>query len=123
MKEPKKTVLYWAPRVISILFALFISMFGFDVFDMDIGFPEIILAFIMDMLPAIIVVVMIALAWRWELVGAILCMGLALFYIFGTNFDMDIITYLLIPGPLMILAVLWFLGWLQKKKYLADQAV
>lgn len=115
MKERKKTVLFWAPRVISILFALFIAMFGFDVFSMGIGFPEIILAFIMDMMPAILVVVMIILAWKWELVGAIICLGLALFYIFGMNNDIDFIVFLLIPLPLFVLSVLWFLGWRQKK--------
>ena len=111
MKEPKKTVLYWAPRVISILFALFISMFGFDVFDMGIGFPEIILAFFMDMLPAILVAVMVIIAWKWEMVGAIICAGLGLFYIFGMNYNMDFVVFLLIPLPLFILAVLWFLAW------------
>ena len=123
MKEPKKTVLYWAPRIISILFALFISMFGFDVFDMGIGFPEIILAFFMDMLPAILVAMMIILAWKWELVGTILCAGLGLFYIFGMNYDMDFVVFLLIPMPLFILAVLWFLAWRQKKKYLEKLSV
>lgn len=123
MKEPKKTVLYWAPRVISILFALFISMFGFDVFDMGIGFPEIILAFFMDMLPAILVAVIIILAWKWELVGTILCAGLGLFYIFGMNNNMDFVVFLLIPMPLFILAVLWFLGWRRKKRYLEKLSV
>ncbi len=122
MKKPKKTVLYWAPRVISIAFALFISLFGFDVFNMDIGFPEIILAFIMDMMPAILVAVMIAFAWRWELAGTVLCVGLAAFYFIFMNRHMDWVTILLIPGPLILLAVLWFFGWRQKKKYLKEQA-
>lgn len=123
MKEPKKTVWFWLPRVIGIIFTLFISLFGFDVFDLNIGFPEIILAFLMDMMPAIVVAIVLALAWRWEWIGAILSLGLALFYIFGFNFDIDIIIILLIPGPLVVLSVLWLVSWLQKRKYLATQAV
>jgi hypothetical protein len=122
MKEPKKTVLYWAPRVLTILFAVFISLFALDVFD-EYQFPKVLLALLIHMVPTLIVIAVLLVAWRWEWVGAILCMGLALFYIFGTNFDMDIIAYLLIPGPLMLVSVLWLLSWRQKKKYLADQAV
>ena len=116
MNEPKKTVLYWAPRVISILFALFISLFGFDVFSMGIGFPEIILAFFMDMLPAILVAVMVIIAWRWELVGSILCAGLAIFYLVMTWGRMGWDSYVTISGSLFVLAVLWFFAWRQKKK-------
>ncbi|MEE4194136.1 MAG: hypothetical protein V2J07_02955 [Anaerolineae bacterium] len=123
MKEPKKTVWFWLPRVIGILFTLFISLFGFDVFNMGIGFPEIILAFFMDMLPAILVAAVVALAWRWEWIGAILSLGLALFYLFGTNFDLDIVVILLIPGPLIVLGVLWLVAWLQKRNYLKTLAV
>jgi hypothetical protein len=76
----------------------------------------------MDMMPAILVVVMLVLAWRWELVGTILCAGLAIFYIVMTWGKMDWIANLIIAGPLVLLSVLWLLSWLQKKKYLEEQA-
>ena len=122
MKEPRKTVWFWLPRVIGIVFTLFISMFGFDVFDMGLGFPEIILALIMDMLPAILVAVMVAISWRWEWVGTVLCVGLAALYFIVMGKHMDWVTVLLIPGPLIILAGLWLAAWLQKRKYLQAQA-
>jgi hypothetical protein len=116
MREPQKTVLYWLPRVISILFAVFISLFALDVFD-EYQFPEVLWALFMHMVPTLLVVIMLAVSWRREWIGTVLCMGLALFYLFGTNFDLDIVVFLLIPAPLIALSILWLLGWLQKKKY------
>ena len=117
MKEPKKTFLYWCPRILGIVFALFMSLFGFDVLDMGYGFPEIILALIMDMMPAILVAIAVVLAWRWEWIGTILFIGLAVLYMSMTSLEMDWVTFLLIPLPLTIVGVLWYLAWRQKQKY------
>jgi hypothetical protein len=33
MKRPVKRLLFWAPRILCILFAAFVSLFALDVFD------------------------------------------------------------------------------------------
>ncbi len=38
MKRPMKQFLFWSPRVLTILFALFLSLFALDVFGEGYGF-------------------------------------------------------------------------------------
>ena len=38
MIRPSKQLLFWTPRILGILFALFLSMFALDVFGEGYGF-------------------------------------------------------------------------------------
>jgi len=65
-----KRVLFWTPRVLCILFAIFLSLFSLDVFSEGYGFWETILALLIHLVPVYIVVIALVIAWRWEWVGA-----------------------------------------------------
>jgi hypothetical protein len=43
-KQPVKRILLWTPRVLSLLFALFVSLFALDVFGQGYGFWQTTLA-------------------------------------------------------------------------------
>ena len=77
MSNPMKQVLFWAPRVLSIAFILFISMFALDVFDEAHGFWQTAAALCMHLLPSFALVIMLVIAWRWEWVGVVVPLGLA----------------------------------------------
>jgi len=51
MKKKTKKALYWAPRIIAILFIVFISLFALDVFIEGYGFWETIVALFMHLVP------------------------------------------------------------------------
>ena len=72
-------LLYWAPRVLGILFVLFTSIFSLDVFDAGYTFPETMIALIMHLLPTIILAILLVISWKYELVGGIifLLLGMA----------------------------------------------
>jgi len=76
-------VLFWAPRILTIPFALFLSVFALDVFAETEGFLETLTALVLHLIPALLVVVLLVLAWRWELVGVIAFAGLAITYVVG----------------------------------------
>jgi hypothetical protein len=115
MKEKGKRLTYWAPRVLGILFALFISLFALDVFGEGYSFGEMIVAFIMHMVPTALVVVALVVAWRWEWAGAILFAALGAWYIVMSRGRMDWLTCLLIPGPLFLIAALFLSNWLRRQ--------
>ena len=58
-KEPMNTiakrVFHWSPRVLSILFALFLSIFALDVFSEGYAFAETILALLMHLIPTALI--------------------------------------------------------------------
>ena len=66
MPKSYKSILFWAPRIISILFILFLSLFALDVFGQGYGFWETVQALFMHLLPSLLLVAALLLAWRWE---------------------------------------------------------
>ncbi|MCA9898427.1 MAG: hypothetical protein H6654_06750 [Ardenticatenaceae bacterium] len=106
MNKNTKRWFYWLPRVLSIAFALFISIFALDVFGEGYSFWETLLALFMHLIPTFILVAVIAIAWRWERVGAALFLALALIYLSMTDGRM-----LTIPIPLIIFSLLFLVSW------------
>ncbi len=109
-----RRVLFWTPRVLCILFALFLSLFALDVFSEDYGFWETILALLIHLVPVYIVVIVLVIAWRWEWVGAILFTALALFYLVSSWGRFHWSAYLVISGPLFLLGVLFLFNWIYR---------
>ncbi len=67
----KKDWIYWTPRVLSILFVLFLMMFSLDIFDMNLGFWGVLLGLFMHNIPALILALFVWWAWKNDLVGVI----------------------------------------------------
>jgi len=91
-----KQALYWTPRVIGICIAGFVSIFAMDVFGEGYTFWETVTALLMHLVPTYVVVVALVLAWRWEWIGALLFIGLSVFYIVWVWGRFPWVTYLAI---------------------------
>ena len=111
MRESIKRLLFWTPRILCILFAAFISLFALDVFGEGYGFWETIWALLMHMIPTALVVIALAVSWRWEWIGALLFIGLGAFYIVMTWGRFDWTSYAPISGPLFLIGVLFLVNW------------
>ncbi len=116
MNSRLKQYLFWTPRVLGILFVLFISLFAFDVFDESLGFWDSALAFLIHLIPAIVVMGVLAIAWKWERIGAILFIALAIFYVIWAWGRLHWSAYALIPAPLVLISILFFLDWINRAK-------
>jgi len=120
MNTSTKRVLFWTPRVLCILFAMFLSIFALDVFSEGHGFGETILALLIHLIPVYIVVIILIVAWRWEWVGAILFNALAVFFVvwawgrFHGNWSQLGSVYLMISGPLVLVGVLFLFNWIYR---------
>lgn len=108
-------LLYWPPRIFSIAFAVFISIFALDVFDRSQGLWRILLALCIHLIPTAAILAVLIAAWRWEWIGACLFAGLAGVYAWSVlPRHLDWAAY--ISGPLLVIA-LWFLAdWAQRRK-------
>ena len=114
MNKSLKQMLFWTPRILCILFAMFLSLFSFDVFNEGYGFWETIFALLMHLVPVYIVIIVLIVAWRWEWVGAIMFFILAVLYpIWGWG-RIHWSAYLGISGPMVLLSVLFLLNWIYR---------
>jgi hypothetical protein len=117
MTKPVKRLLFWTPRILCILLAVFVSLFSFDVFGEGYSFWKTILALLMHLIPTGIILIVLAVSWRWEWVGAIIFSVLGVLYIvmFWGRFKWHV--YLLtISGPLFLVGFLFLINWLYRKQ-------
>lgn len=108
MNHNTKQLIYWLPRVLSLAFALFISIFALDVFGVGYSFWETVLALFMHLIPTFLVLIALVIAWRWERVGALLFVALAGLYLSVSRAES---WSWIIAGPLLLLAVLFLFDW------------
>lgn len=109
-------IIYFLPRILSIIFILFLSIFSFDVFGENIGFFQAILAFFIHSLPSIFLILITIIAWKFDLVGAITFFSAGILYILLVGFNRPWSWYAFISGPAFFVGILFFLSWLQRRK-------
>ena len=113
--------LYWTPRILSILFILFLSLFALDIFDMNLGFWGTIVGLFMHLIPSFILIILLVVAWKYEWVGGIAFILAGILYIILLLINPQLEWYMLswsltIAGPAFIVGILWILNWKNKKK-------
>ena len=117
MKRPVKRLLFWAPRILCILFAVWVSLFALDVFGEGYGFWETILALLMHLIPTGIIVVVLVISWRWEWVGGVLFTVLGALYLV-MSWGHGVVNP--ISGPLLLVGVLFLINWLYRAELRAS---
>ena len=95
-----KTLILWLPRIAGILMALFLAMFALD--SLREPFPRLLL----HLLPALLVVAIVAVAWTRPAIGAAAFAICAIGYGVMTR---RVDWFLAIGLPLLIVAALYVL--------------
>lgn len=112
MTKPMRRVVFWLPRVLCVVFAAFISLFAFDVFGAGYGFWETVAAFLIHLIPTYAILIALAVAWRWEWVGAVLFAIFGAFYLIMAWGKVHWSAFLLISGPSFLVGALFLVSWL-----------
>ncbi len=111
-------LIFWTPRILSIIFICFLVVFSFDVFEMELSFLQIIGALFIHNLPSLILLAVLIISWKHEIVGAITFILAGLIYILlllmrGWYHWSGL---LLIALPAFIIGTLFLIGWFKKRK-------
>lgn len=109
-------MLFWAPRILGALFAVFVSLFALDVFGGGYGFWGTLAALLMHLIPTGIIGLALALAWRWERIGAVLFIALGVGYLVAAWGRFHWTAYLTISGPLFLIGLLLLANWRYRAK-------
>lgn len=111
-KIKKQKIIIWTPRILIILFAVFISLFALDSFDGKSAWHLQLIGFLIHLIPTYLVVGALAVAWKWPRGASGIFLVLGLFYAFmawDEDFDHDGMAILIISGPLFLIAgLLWW---------------
>jgi len=120
-KKPKiSKFLYWAPRILSILFILFLSLFSLDIFGNNYTFWETVVGLFMHNLPSLVLLIVLLISWKHELVGGVAFILAGLLYIVSTfmrvPWYLALSWSLIIAGPAFLIGILWIINWIKKKR-------
>lgn len=116
---------YWTPRILSIIFILFLAMFSLDVIEAGRSISDIIIGLIMHNIPVFILTGLLIIAWKHELVGAVTFITVGLLYsgltVFRTMHSdvpwyLSISWSLTIAGPAFLVGILFLLNWKRKRR-------
>lgn len=123
IQKKNSKLIFWTPRILSIILVLFLTIFSWDVFDENLGFWKIALALLIHNIPALLLAAIIWISWKYEIVGgvAFICAGIAhmLFSILRVGVEPWYISAafsLILDVPAFLIGSLFLVGWNKKKK-------
>ncbi len=107
----KLKFLYWLPRVLAVIFIIFISLFSLDVFQEDYGFWETILGFLIHLIPSLLLAAALLIAWKRERIGGLIFLLLGFWYLLMTyDKDFPSLSHLIITGPPFLIGILFLMS-------------
>lgn len=120
MRKLLNHLLFWSPRVLGLLFALFVSLFALDVFGQGYGFWGTLGALLIHLIPVYVLLIALAIGWRWEWAGALLFGGFAVWYLVMIWEPAPLIAILIgalpIAAPALLVGLLFLLDWFYEPK-------
>ena len=116
-------IIHWAPRVAAILIIIFVSLFSFDVFEMEATSLELLGGFLIHNIPSIGMLVLLIFAWKRPVVWFVAYLvAAALFSLFFVRDISALPNLLLFVLPILFIASLFYAGWQWLKPQPPDQA-
>jgi hypothetical protein len=116
MRITMQHVLFWTPRALCLLFAVFLSLFALDVFGEGRGPWGTLVALFMHLIPTWIVLIVLAISWHREWAGAILFAALGVRYLVMAWGRFHWSAYVVISGPLFLVGTLFLIDWLYQAR-------
>jgi len=104
-----KRIFYWFPRVLAILYILFLALFALDVFIPGKDFLYYIVALFMHLIPNFVLLTILTIAWKHERIGGALFL-VAFAVLFSMFWDRSFLwLQLLLFSPLVLIGILFLL--------------
>lgn len=113
-----KRILFLTPRVLCLLFCIFISLFALDVFSEGHELGEMILGFVIHLIPTFIILLILILTWRRDILAGILFISVSILFHISSSGEGWIISLLLILIGILYLASWFYSGKLMKNNKL-----
>jgi hypothetical protein len=109
-------LLRWMPRALGIVVCGYIALFATDSFSNELPLAQRLRDFGIHLIPALVLVAVVVLSWRREWIGGSVFAAAALAYAYFAHLRPSWV--LVISGPLVVGAILYFAGWFARVRTL-----
>ncbi len=123
MEKNISKFVYWTPRMLSIFFLLFLSIFSLDVFEGSKDFRNTFIVLLIHNIPVFVLALVLIISWKHEIVGGIafILVGIAhmIFSIVRETIDPWYIALsysLILDIPAFFIGILFLIGWFKKRR-------
>lgn len=121
MAKSVSRFIYWTPRIMSIIFIIFLFLMSLDVISPDLSLGQIMIGMFMHNIPVLILLVVVLISWKFEILGAVVFILAGLLYmIFVITSDaawyLALSWSLTIAAPAFLIGILFLINWYKKKK-------
>jgi len=114
--------IYWTPRILSIVFIIFLALMSLDIFEGNYGFWGTILGLLIHNIPTFILLGVLLASWKYEIVGGIgfilagfLYMGLIIINLIKTGFEWYYLAWIIqISGVAFLIGIMFLICWRKK---------
>lgn len=101
--------LFWIPRVVTILFILFLSLFTLDVFSVEATLVEKLVGFLVHLIPSFILLIVLIISWRYPIIGGFIFIFFSIVFTFHFKTYRFLSYFLTISFPLVIIGALFII--------------
>lgn len=119
MAKHPHPLLFWTPRIMAIVFILFLALFSLDIFDMKLDFWGTVVGLFMHNIPSLVLLGVLIISWKYEIVGGIVFILAGLLYIsrlLMNPFEWYMLSWsMIIAGPAFLVGILFIIGWRKKQ--------
>ncbi len=124
MNNKVNKYIYWIPRILSVIFILFLALMSLDIFDSNYGFWGTVLGLFMHNIPTIILLCVLIASWKHEIIGGIgfivagfLYIAMILKTVISEGFEWYYVPWTIqISGIAFLIGILFIITWYKKKK-------
>jgi len=131
MEKKINKFVYWTPRILSIIFILFLAVFSLDVFDMKLGFWGTVLGLFMHNIPVFVLSIILLISWKREIVGGIVFTLAGMLYVvimlvnmLRNQFEWYMVSWnIIVAGPAFLIGILFIINWRKKQNNQKDTLI
>lgn len=103
----QENILYWAPRIMAIVFILFLGIFALDVVTPGMPVLSMMVGLFIHLIPNFLLLTLLLLAWKKERLGGILFLITGVFLTIFFQTYLYFINFLLISFPIFLIGLLF----------------
>lgn len=113
LKSAMLLTIWWLPRILSIICALYFGVFSFSVFGQGIGTLKPFLLFVVHNIPTAVVIFFTIISWKRSWFGGVSFILLGIIFFFWQPYKSTSIISVL---PLLLIGLLFSINWVLRKE-------